>query len=144
MKHKLHLIVMVIILIPFLFATAGCGTRGPMPTPIMTSYKLTETDNGKTINLNTGEMLVIRLISNPSTGYTWEIQDLDTKVLEKVGEAEFESADTPPDLVGASGTLNLTFKAIEPGTSRLTLVYHRPWEVDVEPIQTFSVTVTVK
>ncbi len=40
--------------------------------------------------------------------------------------------------------MTLTFKALQAGTATLTLVYHRPWETGVEPIDTFTVTVTVR
>jgi inhibitor of cysteine peptidase len=143
MKSKFHSIVLALILTPVLFITAGCGKSELTPIPPVASTTLTETDNGKTVNLKPGDMLVIRLAGNPTTGYSWEAQDLDIQVLEQAGEAEFESENTTPDLVGVGGTMILTFKAISTGTTTLTLVYHRPWEADVAPIQTFSVTVTV-
>ena len=93
--------------------------------------------------MNVGDTLVIQLASNPSTGFTWEVKDLDAAMLEPVGEPEFKDADTPPGLVGAGGTLSTTFHALKPGSTTLTLVYHRPWETDVEPIDTFTVTITV-
>ena len=144
MKPQFHPITLAIFLIPILIVISGCSTLVPQPTPTMIPNTLTENDNGKIINLNTSDIMVVRLPSNPSTGYTWEVQDLDDSVLEQLGDAEFESVDTAPNLVGAGGTLVMTFRAIAPGTVVLTLVYHRPWEVDVLPIQTFSVTVTVK
>jgi inhibitor of cysteine peptidase len=144
MKSKFHSIVLAIILIPVLFITAGCGNSEFTPIPPVASHTLTEADNGSTINLNTGDMLVIRLAGNPSTGYSWEAQDLDIRVLEQVGEAEFESENTNPDMVGVGGTMVLTFKAIDTGSVVLILFYHRPWEADVAPIQTFEITVTVK
>ena len=144
MKSKFHSIVLAVILTPVLFIIAGCGKLELTPIPPMASHNLTEADNGKTIDLDTGDMLVIRLAGNPSTGYSWEAQDLDAQVLKQVREVEFDSTESPPGLVGAGGTLILTFEAIESGTVPLTLVYHRPWEVDAAPLQTFSVTVTVK
>jgi predicted secreted protein len=32
----------------------------------------------------------------------------------------------------------------EPGTSTIELVYHRPWETDTPPLETFVLEVTVK
>ena len=144
MKSKFESIVPAVILIIVLFIVAGCGKSELTPIPPVASHILTETDNGKTIDLNTGDMLVIRLAGNPSTDYSWEAQDLDTRVLEQVGQAEFENSNSTPDLVGAGGTMILTFEVIGPSTATLTLVYHRPWEMDVAPIQTFSVTLSIK
>ena len=144
MKPRFQFIMLSVLLAALLFSAAGCSGAVPLSTPISPSNALTEADNGKTVNLNVGEMLVVRLASNPSTGYSWETKGLNTQILEQVGDAVFESPDTPPDLVGAGGTLVLTFKALQPGTTTLTLVYHRSWETDVAPLQTFSVTVAVR
>ncbi len=103
---------------------------------------LTATDNGSQISLKEGGQVVITLDGNPSTGYTWEAQALDTTIFKQVGEATFVSSD--PGLVGAGGSLTLTFSVLKAGTAPLTLVYHRPWEAGVDPVDTFSVTITVK
>lgn len=103
---------------------------------------LDEKDNGRQVTLPVGESLVISLPGNPTTGFTWEVKDLDATILEQVGETQFDSSN--PGLVGAGGTLTLTYKAIQAGSTTLTLVYHRPWESDVEPLQTYTVQVTVQ
>jgi len=58
-----------------------------------------------------------------------------------VGETHFTSDSH--NLVGTGGTQSLTFKALQAGTTTLTLVYHRPLE-SFQLIDTFSVTLTVK
>ena len=103
---------------------------------------LTASDNGKQVNFKVGEQIVITLNGNPSTGYSWEAKDLVTAIFEQVGDPVFQSSN--PALVGSGGTLTLTFKTLKVGTSPLTLIYHRPWETGVEPIDTFSISVTVK
>jgi inhibitor of cysteine peptidase len=103
---------------------------------------LTAADNGGQVEVKVGEQIVITLDGNPSTGFTWEAKGLDTTTFEQVGNPTFNSSN--PGLVGSGGTLTLTFKALKAGTATLTLVYHRPWETDVDPIGTFAVTVTVK
>jgi len=111
----------------------GCG-------PVQT--QLSAADNGKTVEVKAGDQIVIALEGNPSTGYTWEAKDLDASMFQQVGETEFKSSN--PGLIGAGGTLTLTFKTLKAGTSALTLIYHRPWETDVAPVNTFMVNVTVK
>jgi inhibitor of cysteine peptidase len=98
-------------------------------------------DNGNEITLNKGQTLTIKLEANPTTGYTWEMVETEGAILRQVGDPEFE-ADS--DLLGAPGTQTLSFEAAEAGQMALRLVYHRPWETDVEPLETFSVQVTVK
>ena len=128
--RTLMIVAMLAALIP---SSAGCTQK---------ATTLTGADNGQATTLNAGKTFLVKLEGNPSTGYTWETQDLDTTILEQVGEAAFESSN--PSLVGAGGTLTLTFKALKPGITTLTLFYHRSWEADVPPAETFTLQVTVK
>ena len=123
----------LIILVAVILMTAGCGSR---------QTKLMATDNGGQVEVKMGDQFVIELEGNPSTGYTWEAKDLDTSIFQQIGDAKFTSGN--PSLIGAGGTLALTFKAVRAGTATLTLVYHRSWETGVDPINTFTVTVTAK
>jgi len=100
--------------------------------------KLTAADNGSEIELKKGQTLVITLEANPTTGYTWEIAELDEQVLRQVGEIEFEPES---ELVGAGGGQIIRFEVIGAGQTTLKLVYHRPWETDVGPLKTFSIQV---
>ena len=126
-------ITVLVFLAAALGLTAGCSPR---------RTGLSAADNGKQVAVNAGEQLVVTLPGNPSTGYSWEAKSLDAGLLQQVGEAKFKSDST--NLVGSGGNLTLTFRALKPGTTVLTLVYHRPWETDVEPVDIFSVTVTIK
>jgi inhibitor of cysteine peptidase len=117
-----------------MFAATACSPVKPV--------NLTSADKGGQVKVKVGDQIVVSLDGNPSTGYTWETQGLDTTIFQQVGEAAFESSN--PGLVGAGGTLTLTFKALKAGTASLDLVYHRPWETGLAPLDTFSVSVTVK
>jgi inhibitor of cysteine peptidase len=123
----------VFMLATLVLFSAGCSPK---------ETTLTGVDNGKAITVNAGGTFLVKLKGNPTTGYNWEAKDLDTQMLEQVGEAAFESSN--PSLVGAGGTLTLTFKALKPGVTTLTLFYHRSWEADVPPAETFTLQVTVK
>ena len=104
--------------------------------------KLTTADNGSEIELKKGQSLVITLEANPTTGYTWEVvEPLDEQVLRQVGEIEFKPES---DLVGAGGVQIIQFKIVSAGRTALKLVYHRPWEKDVEPLKTFSIQVVAR
>ena len=101
---------------------------------------LSEKDSGKTIELGVGDTLAVELEGNPTTGYLWEVASEDTTVLTLVKD-EYESDS---DLAGSGGMFKFTFEAAAPGETTLLLVYRRPWEEDVDPIETFEVTVVVK
>jgi len=102
---------------------------------------LTEEDNSKTIQLNSGQKLSITLEGNPTTGYTWEVESPETGPLEQLGEPEFEPSS---DALGAGGKITLHFQATSSGEMLLRLVYHRPWEQGVPPEKTFEVKVVVE
>jgi inhibitor of cysteine peptidase len=104
-----------------------------------------EEDDGSQVELEQGRILVVTLKSNPTTGYRWEVVENQESILEQMGEAEFKQSDTgEPPLVGAGGWEIFRFKAISTGQTSLKLVYHRPWEEGVEPINTFSIEVVVR
>jgi inhibitor of cysteine peptidase len=123
-----------VIIIIFLLLITGCAAKKQL--------SLTATDNGTRVEVKSGGEITITLDGNPSTGYTWEAQDLDKAMFEQVGDPVFISSN--PGQVGSGGTLTVTFKSLKAGTATLTLIYHRPWEVGVDPLNTFSVMVTVK
>jgi len=111
--------------------------------PLAETVKVNEDNNGGEIELNFGKLLVVKLESNPSTGYRWELVENNESILKQFGQAEFESPETAgPPIVGAGGWEIFRFKAISAGQTNLELVYHRSWE-DVEPLKTFSIQVTV-
>ena len=116
-----------------LAAVSGCASK--------TALALEAKDNGRQIELEKGQTLAISLEGNPSTGYTWEMVESEDSILRQVGEIEFEAES---DLVGAPGTQTLRFEAVESGQTELKLVYHRPWEKDVDPLETFTIQVTVR
>jgi inhibitor of cysteine peptidase len=118
----------------FLLLFTGCAAKKQLT--------LTAADNGTRVEVKSGGEITLTLDGNPSTGYTWEAKDLDKAMFEQLGDPVFISSN--PGQVGSGGTLTITFKSLKAGSSTLTLIYHRPWEVGVDPLDTFSVTVTVK
>jgi inhibitor of cysteine peptidase len=111
---------------------SGCSAQ--------TALALEAKDAGRQIELQKGQTLTINLEGNPTTGYTWEVVESEGAVVRQVGEAEFK-ADS--ELMGAGGTQTLRFEAVTEGQMELRLVYHRPWEADAEPLETFTVQITV-
>jgi len=101
--------------------------------PPAESVEVNEDDTGRQVELERGQIIVITLESNPSTGYRWE----------QIGETEFKPSETgEPPTVGVGGWEIFRFKAVCAGQMTLELVYHRSWE-GVEPLKTFSIQVTV-
>lgn len=128
---KSNLIKFILMMILSMLVLTGCGQPGDIV--------LAESDSGSQVTLNPGQTLVIQLEGNPSTGFTWEVAEVDASVLGQVGDIEFE-ADS--ELLGAGGIQRLRFEPSGSGETVLELVYHRPWETE-DPAQTFSVQVIV-
>jgi inhibitor of cysteine peptidase len=119
-------------------------TAAPEPTrtPAPDEIHLTAADNGQAIEANRGDMIVVALPSNPTTGYQWDVVS-EGNVLRQSGESEYIPDEPPDSLVdGAGGTAIFRFEATGAGSAELALEYHRPWE-EVDPIDLFAVTVTV-
>jgi inhibitor of cysteine peptidase len=111
-------------------------------SPQQQEVKATIDDNGREMQLQKGQTLVVTLEGNPTTGYSWEVEEpLDEQVLRQAGEPEFKQES---DLVGAGGVQILRFEAVNAGQITLKLVYHRPWEKDEEPLETYSIQVVVR
>ena len=126
-------LIKVLILISLLLAAlTACGSAKEV--------NLDADDNGSQVELKTGQTLVISLEGNPTTGYTWEVAEVDEGVLRQVGEMEFEPEDTGD--VGVGGVQTLRFETVNSGQTDLELVYHRSWEEE-QPLETFSVQVVV-
>ncbi len=136
-------IVLILIIIGTAIASAGCGSQANASgSPV----RLTEADNGKAVTVKTGDLVQVVLAGNPTTGYSWStsLTDADKAVLQQQGDAAYAQESTDPSLVGGGGTFTFTYKAAAPGQVVLKFDYARPWETGVAPIQTYSVTITVK
>lgn len=111
---------------------ASCAGRG---------IKIDETANGSEVTLRQGDTLTLKIEGNPTTGYAWEVSEVDEAILATAGEAEYKSGSP---LIGAGGTYTFTFKAAAPGTTPLKLIYYRSFEEGVPPIETFEVNISVE
>jgi inhibitor of cysteine peptidase len=125
-------VVMSFFLVFALFS--GCGTNGS---------SLTDADNGKQISMRPGEILTLTLESNPTTGYSWQVMELDRAVLTQEGDPEYKQSSGAEGLVGAGGTETFRFKAVGSSETTLELGYMRPWE-SVPPVETFTIQVDVE
>lgn len=116
-------------------ACACGGGAEPEPVPLT----LRAGDSGRTVEVVPGQAIVIRLESNPGTGYEWAIGPLDEDVVaEETHEFVVDS-----DADGEPGEDVIRFRAVDTGRTDLRLSYRRPWETDAEPLGTFLLDVVV-
>jgi len=101
-------------------------------------------DHGTIQRMNVGDLLVIRLMGNATTGYEWARvtpETLDSSPIDPIDESGYQTLGTEP--VGAPGEFIFRYRAIRPGTVRIKFEYRRPWEAN-ESIDSFEVTVWVR
>jgi len=110
---------------------SGCGGG---------DVEISAEDNGSQVTLAVGQTLVLSLESNPTTGYEWEMAEMDEAILK---ETLHEYKSYWVFLIGSGGKDIWRFRAEAEGKTTLTLNYRRSWE-EAEPIQTFSVEVVVR
>lgn len=140
-KDKIHRTMTFCLFIVLLISLSGATYAAPPAAPPgPQELQVTESAAGQAVEIN-GEVLVVNLASNPATGYGWQVQRLDARILRPLNASEWVP-DTPGKL-GGSGTEVLRFAAISKGQATLNLVYVRPWETDRAPAKTFSLEVNV-
>ncbi|MCX6056312.1 MAG: protease inhibitor I42 family protein [Chloroflexi bacterium] len=105
------------------------------------TQEVTKEMNGQTISVKAGDSFTLTLAGNPTTGYVWELSELDQTFVSLTGDPDYR-ADS--NLTGAGGVYTYKFNALKAGTTTLKLIYRRPWEKDISPLETFKVTVEVK
>jgi inhibitor of cysteine peptidase len=130
MKKTVALVFLLIVVSGILL---GCTSRR--------TVSIDDVDNGRTVDVNTGDTLKISLAGNPTTGYNWYATSLDTTVLQQVGEPGFKASS---NAIGAGGVITLSFQALKAGQIPLTLEYKRIWETGIPALQTYNVIVVVK
>ena len=104
---------------------------------------LTEKNNGDSLNLKINDTVEIRLESNPTTGYSWILSDNVDNTVVSITSPEFIQSKEDKEIVGAGGYEIFTIKAISKGETSIILNYERPWEEEVEPLETFEITISI-
>ncbi len=102
---------------------------------------ITDADKGSTVQLKTGDVLEVRLNSNPTTGYEWYVHPKSTPLLKPAGQSQTQA--TQPG-VGRPIVQIFKFKAVAKGTGVLLLHYVRSWEPPDPNEEQFSVHVTIE
>ena len=119
-----------------LFLLTGCGETAD-------EVRVDDRNQGQQIEVEIGQILVVSLVSNPTTGYSWQVSENDETILAPQGEVNYQADPQSEGLVGSGGTETFRFKAEKSGRVNLELIYHRPWEQDVDPLQVYTIDVVV-
>ena len=104
----------------------------------------TQKDNNASVNFKTGERFQVRLESNQTTGYGWKLSEkTDIGIITTISST-YETSSNDKDIAGAGGFETFTFQAVKPGQTKLILEYVRSWEEEVEPVETYTLEITVR
>ena len=89
-----------------------------------------------------GEAFEIVLEANATTGYSWELIEIDDDVVQ-LAESEYIADPNSERLVGKVGKTVFHFQAVGRGETTLKWVRRRPWEKDVGPMRAHIIQVTI-
>lgn len=89
-----------------------------------------------------GEILIIELEENPTTGFSWKYNEYDTSILELLDD-EYMPDSVETDIVGSGGIHHYEFRGLSEGETTLTFKYIKSWEGEesAEDTKTFKVVV---
>ena len=99
---------------------------------------LTESANGREVELRVGQSLVLSLPENRTTGYSWQLVKNGAAVCRLVEDVNEQTAQR----IGSPGSHRWRFVAEKPGVSTIEMHLIRPWKAD-EVTRSFSLKVRV-
>ena len=122
----------------FLVAGLAMCLMGQLGCPPMPFESTTTTNENVTFRkIKVNESFIIKLKSNPTTGYRWEA-DFDEDFL------SLDKSEYVPDLperIGSGGIEKFTFTGLKAGTTGITMNYKRSWEEESIKTEVFKVTI---
>ena len=108
-----------------LFCIASLAVVFAFSHGLAASITITAGDANRSIHLRVGQELILKLENNPSTGFSWILDDGKHPGLISLGKPTFTDRAS---MLGAGGVQSWTFRAAERGLQILKLEYRRPWE----------------
>jgi predicted secreted protein len=134
--------IVALLLLPLLGA---CSETGSPTTTIEVSCEelgsASPSPVARSVSVAKGGTVVVRLCSNPSTGFEWE----DAEIAPPSILAERTREFIPPGITmpGGASLEQWTFEALTCGTCTISMGYSRPWEGAEKDVWQFELEVTV-
>jgi predicted secreted protein len=95
----------------------------------------------RSVAVEKGATIVLRLCANPSTGFSWEEADISAPSI--LAERSRVFIEPGPTMPGNAGLEQWTFEAIDDGECTVALNYSRPWEGGEKGAWRFELEVSV-
>jgi inhibitor of cysteine peptidase len=120
---------------------SASSAEGSTPMgPEQSILELTESDSGKSIEIKLGTSIILHLNGQPSTGYTWIVDEVNSSILIQEGEPQYTASS---NLRGAEEVMVWKFQSVGAGSTSLKLIYTRAFEKDQPPLKTFELAIEV-
>ncbi len=159
MKKTLIFSLTVVLCLPLL--ALGCRASGPVPPAmpalkggqeaalIEISYDEFSAQNHMTRNIELiwPGSLIVRLYSNPTTGFQWtESANISSNavIIQESHVFVPPQAQSGAPVAGAGGKEVWVFNTVKEGTSTIKMSYNRPWEGGEKNVWTLTLNLTVK
>jgi inhibitor of cysteine peptidase len=104
----------------------------------MSTISLGTVDNGTTIDAVVGDVIVVRLTENPTTGYRWSLESVEGSLL-TIEDDTFVLDSGPP--MGSGGTRQFRFRTTAAGATPIHLKHWREWAGEDSVTERYTVQV---
>lgn len=101
-------------------------------------------DRGRTIELRTGQVLELLLISYPGRNLTLSLGSVVTPTLVPAGSPSFHDDTIRGGVAGTGSYESWRFRAVQPGATAVRMDYRLPWQTTGEPTRSVTFNVVVR
>ena len=129
---KIYFILLIFMV--FIFILIGCST---------TTITINENNLKENYSLRQGDIVEVVLNANPSTGYEWQIVNIDTSKV-KIVNKTYTANNVNKDKVGSGGIMTYHFEAISKGNTAINITYFRSFEKELPPKKKFEINLEIK
>ncbi|MBX3429355.1 MAG: protease inhibitor I42 family protein [Hyphomonadaceae bacterium] len=112
------------------------------PTPDDVTIRITQEQDGQTVNVAVNQRFAIELVGVPTAGYVWAPAQVPAFIA-RSGEATGNTTrdQSQPGFTGGNHWEVTMFSATAAGTGEIVMEQRRPWETNEPASQTFRVTI---
>ena len=111
--------------------------------PMKQMPTFTKENNGEEYYLFRGEPFRLILPENPTTGYIWMVAEPTPENIVLVRQEYFPKNFGFP-IIGGGGFRNMIFETIDKGRVELVIHLRRPWELEEEFVDLFTLCFEIK